>query len=281
MNSKIFSYEKKDDFSSKVLKRGKFFDIVIVKFQSALPTGIPVCDRVWGLYYRAKNSKRCVIALHGLSMVFTTKYFCRKLAKKGISSFILIMPYAPARIPKKNPFKKVPENFDWVGIFKRGLIQCVIDVRKTIDFLEKENSVIGILGISMGANVASIVQSIDERIRSGVYIVGGGNLASMLWESRDFIARMYKKLLKKYVTKKQLIEIWRDIDPLTYAKKGLNVLMINSKYDTSVRPVYTMQLWNALGRPRIIWIKSHHFFLFHAFFIKNLILSYFRKTLQD
>lgn len=281
MDRSLFEYERKDDFSIKSIRRKtkKRYEVFFVKFPSPFTTEAKESHYAWGLYYKAANSKKAVIVLHGLSLVFTTRYFCWKLARNGISSFMLIMPYAPARIPKRKPFSKLPENIDFVEEFKKGLIQSVIDVRKTIDFLKKENKSIGILGISLGANISALVHCIDDRITSGVLIVGGGDLANMLWESRDFIARFYKKVLAKKITRDQLVERWNDIDPLSYAKKGLKVLMINAKFDTSVKPVYSKKLWEALGKPEIHWINCAHFFITHIFSIKNIILSYFRKTL--
>ncbi len=279
MESTVFNYEKNDNFATGLIKEYNNYSIIRVDFPSAYPVGIPVCDNVWGLYFRVKNSKKAIIVIHGIAMIQTTKYFCWRLATKGFSSFMLIMPYAPARIPKQKPISKIPQNLDWPEIFKRGFIQSVIDVRKTIDFLEKENEKIGILGISLGATISALVQAVDERISTGIYIVGGADIANMLWDSRDFIARIYKKKLFGLTTRKQLEAKWKDIDPLTHAKPNPNILMINAKYDTSVRPVYTLKLWEALGKPEIHWLRCAHFFITHLPYVKNLILKHFRKTL--
>ncbi|HOL35312.1 MAG TPA: hypothetical protein PK303_09395 [bacterium] len=279
MNTEIFNYLKTNEFTITPLRKTVNYDVFLVTFQSGRPTGIEICDKVSGFYFRVHNCKKTIIVIHGLSMISVTKFLCMYFAKKGFSSFLLIMPYAPARIPKKRPITRLPQNLDWPEIFKNGLIQSVVDVRKTIDFLEKENEKIGILGISLGATIASIVHSIDSRISSGIYIVGGGNLANMLWESRDFIARIYKRKLFGLVDKQTLILRWRDIDPLTYARKLNNVLMINAKYDTSVKPVYTLELWESLGKPEIHWLRCTHFFLTHIFFVRRLILKHLRKTL--
>lgn len=278
MTGSIFDYKKVDNFSIKLLRDKKQYKIFRVEFPSAYPTGIPVCDNVWGIYFRVTDSKKTIIVVHGISMISTMKYFCWRLATKGFSSFMVIMPYAPARIPKKRPISKISD-LDWAEIFKRGLIQSVIDVRKTIDFLEKENNKIGIIGISLGTAIASIVQSIDNRILSGVYIVGGGDLANMLWDSRDFVARIYKRKLFRNITRQELALKWKNIDPLAFAKPASNVLMINARYDTSVKPEYTVKLWEALGKPEIRWLKCAHFFLSHLACVKILILNHFRRTL--
>ncbi len=275
-----FEYTKSQDFSLKLLKKKWNYQIFRVEFSSAHPTGIDICDKVWGLYFKTNKPGKAVIVIHGISMVATTKYFCHKLASKGFSSFMLIMPYAPARIPRGRPLKRIPTEVDWAEIFKRGLIQSVIDVRKTIDFLENGNNKIGVLGISLGATIAALAQSVDERIISGVYIVGGGDLANMLWDSRDFIARIYKRKLFGCIKREQLCSRWKDIDPLTYAKPNKNVLMINARFDTSVRPQYTLKLWEALGKPEIHWLRCAHFFITHIFFVKRLMLRHFRKTLN-
>lgn len=280
MYNKIFDYTKSNNFKVRLVKERSNYRVFKVEFPSAHPVGISVCDKVWGFYFRSNIPGKAIIVIHGISMVATTRYFCEILAKNNFSSFMIIMPYAPARIPKKRPIKKIPENLNWPEIFKNGLIQSVIDIRKTIDFLEKENQKIGILGISMGACLASLVQSIDSRVSSGVYIVGGGDLANMLWDSRDFIARIYKRKLFRHITRKELEKKWKEIDPLTYAKNSPNILMINARYDTSVRPKYTVELWESLGKPEIHWLRCAHFFITHIFYVKRLILKHFRRTLN-
>ncbi|HOJ31299.1 MAG TPA: hypothetical protein PK165_06235 [bacterium] len=280
MNPGIFHYSKSNNFKVRQINKAKQYDVLEVTFQSSQPTGIDVCDKVSGFYYRVPDARRAVIILHGLSMISVTKFLCLHLARNGFSSFLIIMPYAPKRIPRKRPIRHLPQNQDWVEIFRRGLIQAVIDVRKTIDFLEKENEKIGILGISLGASIANLVHSIDSRISSGIYVVGGGDLAGMLWDSRDFMARIYKRKLLGSIDKLTLMTRWKDIDPLTYARKLENVLMINARYDTSVKPVYTLKLWKSVGKPEIYWLRCAHFFLSHIFFVKRLILKHFRKTLS-
>ncbi|MGB9642488.1 MAG: alpha/beta hydrolase family protein [Candidatus Ratteibacteria bacterium] len=275
----IFDYQKTDEFHVTLIRKATNYDVFLVKFRSGRPTGLEICDKVSGFYYRIHNCRKVIIVIHGLSMIFMTKCLCRYLAKKGFSSFLLVMPYAPARISKKRPITRLPQDLDWPEIFKNGLIQAVVDVRKAIDFLEKENEKIGILGISLGATIANLVHLIDLRISSGIYIVGGGDLANMLWDSRDFIARIYKRKLFGLIDKQTLISRWKSIDPLTYARKLNNVLMINAKYDTSVKPVYTLKLWESIGKPEIYWLRCAHFFLTHIFFVRKLILSHFRKTL--
>jgi len=277
----LFEYKKKYDFSVKLKKKNKRYDVFLVRFPSAFSTGLKEGDYAWGFYYKVRESRKAIIILHGLSMISLTEYFCRKFAENGFSSFILVMPYASSRIPKKRIFSKLPNNIDFVDGFKKGLIQSVIDVRKTIDFLMCENDSIGILGISLGATIAALVHCIDSRISSGAFIVGGGDIANMLWDSRDFTTRFYKRVLARKVTRQQLAERWKDIDPLTYAKKGLKVLMINARYDTSVRGIYSKKLWEALGKPEKHMLRCAHFIMFHVFFIKNLILSHFRKTLNN
>ncbi|MCM8764503.1 MAG: hypothetical protein NC830_03985, partial [Candidatus Omnitrophica bacterium] len=119
---RIFEYDKAENFRTVLIKENEKYQVFRVEFPSAYPVGIPVCDKAWGLYFRANLPRKAVIIIHGISMVLTTKYFCRSLAKKGFSSFMLVMPYAPARIPKGRPLTGVPKHFDWPEIFKRGLI---------------------------------------------------------------------------------------------------------------------------------------------------------------
>src|SRR5680860_154684 len=61
--------------------------------------------------------------------------------------------------------------------------QCVVDVRKAIDIIEKiiYPDEINICGISLGSIVSVISMAVDKRINKGILIVGGGNWEEIHW----------------------------------------------------------------------------------------------------
>jgi len=73
--------------------------------------------------------------------------------------------------------------------FELLLKEDVMDVLEGIDWLAGRPFVdhdrIGIVGISMGAVIGSVVSGLDSRIRAGVFILGGGDLSGILFSSKE------------------------------------------------------------------------------------------------
>ncbi len=57
----------------------------------------------------------------------------------------------------------------------------------------------------------------------------------------------------------RLREKWKVVDPINYIRQNVeHDLMINARYDTTIPPVYSKKLWEALDRPAIRWLKADH-----------------------
>src|SRR5439155_12144125 len=69
----------------------------------------------------------------------------------------------------------------------RSFQQAVSDIRTTVTWLRSRETVdsdkIAVLGISLGAILAHLAMAEDDRIGSGVAIVGGGNVADIVQRS--------------------------------------------------------------------------------------------------
>lgn len=112
----------------------------------------------------------------------------------------------------------------------------------------------------MGVIIACLAAEIDGRFNSAVYILGGGDPANMLWDSKSLLVQFYRRAAQKKNTLEQLRKKWEVIDPINYVRQNVDhVLMINAKYDTAVRPLYSKKLWEALDRPPIKWLRADHF----------------------
>lgn len=156
----------------------------------------------------------------------------------------------------------------------------VIDVRRGIDWLVSQEEIngekIGVMGISLGAIVGSVVASVDPRVKASVFLLGGGNLPGILLTTEEFpILRARNRLLdREELTPEemasQLEKALKPIDPLTHAHRldPSRVLMINAYFDRVIRRKYTRELWEASGRPELIFVPAGHyssaFFLWYA-----------------
>ena len=70
----------------------------------------------------------------------------------------------------------------------------------------------------------------------------------------------------------------KEVDPLTYAQNvnPRGVLMVNARRDTIVPPDCTLELWEAMGKPQILWYDTDHVqMLAYLFEIMNLVVAHF------
>ncbi|MHB1375968.1 MAG: alpha/beta hydrolase family protein [Candidatus Humimicrobiaceae bacterium] len=177
--------------------------------------------------------------------------------------------------------------------------QCVVDIRKAIDIIEKTISPkeINICGISLGSIVSVISMAVDKRINKGVLVVGGGNWEEIHWggisrfilkgncSGSEAVSR--KKCGIFYSNFPEFLEKARSLnpesftteidnnenlkklctkkcylcDPMLFAHKinPKKVLMLNSRMDHYFSKKSSIMLWEELGKPEIHWFNYLHF----------------------
>ena len=97
----------------------------------------------------------------------------------------------------------------------------------------------------------------------------GGNNAGIIWNG---IATRYIKrdLIKAEICQETASRVYRVINPTVLAKhnKTKNIMMINGLYDEAIPKRYVLELWEALGRPKIKWYPCGHASM--VFFLDNI-----------
>jgi hypothetical protein len=90
-------------------------------------------------------------------------------------------------------------------------------------------------------------------------MLAGGDIARVTWESRE-LARVRDQWTKQGKTKEDLSALLKVIDPVTYSTnvRGRKILMLNASRDEVIPRACTESLWEAFGRPRIIWYEAGH-----------------------
>lgn len=275
----FFSYSNENiPFTLKLLYEERNLKVYELEFPSFVKSGYPENDKVHCFYYEPETNFKipAVIIIHGYKArkLRIEKDIARKLAERRIAGIVFVLPYHSSRKPKNlssgryfisDDLQRVRETFK----------QTIIDIRCLIEWLEKREEIdgerIGIMGISLGAIIANLAMGVDERIKVGVSILGGGNLQNLLWKSILTIP-LKMKLISRGINKKILAQNLRIIDPITFSHRNRprNVFMINAKLDLIVPPSCAEDLWEALGKPKIKWIWSGHY---SVIFIKNRIIK--------
>jgi hypothetical protein len=207
-----------------------------------------------------------VVVLHILGSDFPlSRYMAARLADRGVAALFLKLPYYGERRPKAGP-GPVPRKFLTADIERTitAMRQGICDVRRALCWLSNrprvDPSQLGVTGISLGGIISSIVAAVDPSVRSGAFLLAGGDLAQILWGMPE-TAKFRETWLAAGRTIADLRVLTEPFDPLTYAHglEGKRLMMIAGKVDEVVPPASTLALWNAAGRPPIDWYDCGHY----------------------
>ncbi|MBN1418542.1 MAG: alpha/beta hydrolase family protein, partial [Planctomycetes bacterium] len=189
-----------------------------------------------------------------------TRIVCEVLARRGIHALMVYMAYYG---PRRPPGAHLGMLSDDPTVLVEGWRQSVLDIRLAASWLAARPDIdpqrIALTGISLGALVGSLVVSVDARFARASLVLGGGDLAEILWtapEARELKARLAGRGLSLDDVRRGLAPI----EPLRFATPALRdgVLMINALRDETIPRSSTDRLWEAMGRPEIHWYDTTH-----------------------
>jgi len=257
-----------------------------ISFQSPVKTDFIENNTVYALHHIPTGRRKglCILVLHGWA-ARKAKYeraVCVSLARHGFDSCLLSLPYHMKRTP---PGTSSGKYFFSPQLERSGhaFQQAIIDARCFGDIMSEQGMTLGCFGLSMGAIVLNLLMGVDERFRIGVSILGGGNISRMVWQG--VMGRGIVRFLRtKGITKRHFYEVLQDydafleetrrtgdiaepkwewylLDPLTYAHRNSprRVLMFNGFFDFIIPRASVVELHEALGKPKLIWLPTEHF----------------------
>jgi hypothetical protein len=144
------------------------------------------------------------------------------------------------------------------------MTQSVMDVRRTVDWIETrpefDKSRVGIVGISLGAIVASYSYGVDQRFGPCAFMLGGADLAHILWNSTIVVPERDTMRRQGY-TEERLAEMLAAIEPLRVlpGRTPEPAFVIGAKHDTIIPPEDTQKLIDALPGAKTLWIDTGHY----------------------
>jgi len=258
-----FAYE-----STPTYEAGRY-RVSTLTFPSPIETPDEANNTVHAEFFEPKGfagPRPAVVVLHILGADFPlSRYFAARLADRGVAALFVKLPYYGERRPTDGP-GPVPRKFLSEDIERtmNSMRQGVCDVRRAMRWLASRPNVdparLGVTGISLGGIVSSIVVSVDPEVRSGALLLAGGDLANVLWEMPE-TAPFRQAWQADGKTVADLKTLTDPYDPLTYAAgmAGKRVLMIAGNADEVIPPASARSLWEAGGKPPIIWYDCGHY----------------------
>jgi dienelactone hydrolase len=239
-------------------------EIYEVRFPSPLTSACPENNTVHAEYYRPKGKGPfpgvLVLDITGgnqsLSRTIATCF-----AANGIAGLFVQMAYYGPRRPPGSKLRLLSTN---VPHTLEAIRQTVLDVRRAAAWLEARPEIdpkqLGIHGTSLGSMIGALAAEMEPRLRRVSICLGGGGLVDAYYDHPQ--AAPYRKLWEALGgTKAQVARLLASVDPLTYAAnlKDRDVLMVAGKRDEIVPPKATRALWEAAGRPPILWYDCTHY----------------------
>ncbi|MBI4448196.1 prolyl oligopeptidase family serine peptidase [Candidatus Woesearchaeota archaeon] len=159
--------------------------------------------------------------------------------------------------------------------------RAIIDARRGLDWAQTQPEInpnqIGVAGTSMGSITAALTAMADPRIKTGGFLMAGGDLATLLTISKEKSVERYREeiMQKQNINIDEFFEltkeITKDIEPLNYAHQlnPANFIIINGVLDKVVPPKNANKLWKSMGKPDRIRVLSGHYTFFPYFFYAN------------
>lgn len=255
---------------------GETSEVYEVAFPSAMATEHEVNDRVTLRVYMPADRLGpvpSVILLHywGATDFGPEKAMAEHLNRRGIAGVILALPYHMERTPKGYRSGELAIQPDPAKLVVT-MTQSIWDVRRTIDWVQSQRELdpkrIGISGTSLGAIVASLAFGIDLRLRAGCFMLGGADLAHILWNSSRVVGER-EALRRRGYTEERMREALKPIEPLAYLRPGDRpTFIVGAKHDTVIPPADVEKLIRALEseegtdapeKPARLWLDTGHY----------------------
>lgn len=182
------------------------------------------------------------------------------LAQNGVAALFVQMAYYGPRRPPGSRLRLVSPDLNQS---LRAVRQTVLDVRRASAWLATQPEIdaerLGIVGTSLGSFMGSLSAEMEPRFKRVVIALGGGGLVDAFYEHpRAYPLRTLYEAMGG--SKEKLAAQLAPADPLTCAAnlKGRKVLMIGASRDEVVPPAATKRLWEAVGKPKILWYDATH-----------------------
>lgn len=192
--------------------------------------------------YQARRRDRAIVLLpYWNTKRADGRAFGALLARCGITCVQLSLPYHDERGTAGIGFARelACEN---LGLTIHANRQAVLDARACLSWLEQEGYArIGIVGLSIGASIASIVAAVDARVRAAALLLMADDFAEVVWTGSA--TRHVRSSLERAFSREDVRAAWRIISPAGHAarlsKRLDRLLIVSGALDTVFLPALT------------------------------------------
>jgi dienelactone hydrolase len=207
------------------------FDGATLRFPSALSTPHPENNVVTARWFRAKGPRAVLVLPHWNSDGEGHIGLARLLARFGMSSLRMSLPYHDVRMPAELTRADYIVSANIVRTVQ-VCRQAVLDARRAIAWLAAQGyERIGILGTSLGSCLALLAAAHEPLIRAQALNHVSPFFADVVW--RGLSTKHVREGLDGHVDLEQLRWLWRPIAPWSYLDRlgAQRTLLVYARYD--------------------------------------------------
>ncbi|MGC1913240.1 MAG: prolyl oligopeptidase family serine peptidase [Candidatus Acidiferrales bacterium] len=178
---------------------------------------------------------------------------CRYLNRLGLAALKISLPYHDRRAVPGHPRADYLVSSN-IGLTVQANRQAVLDVRRSLRWLELRGySRLGILGTSIGSNLAYLTLAHEPALRAGAFlhvstyfadVVAAGLTTSNVWEA-----------LEPHLALEDARRYWAPISPYPYvgrlASTRKKILTMSARYDPTFPYALTREFLEAMRREDI------------------------------
>jgi hypothetical protein len=214
--------------------------------------------------HERKPPHATVLALHGFSMgqprIDAFALFASQWFKRGLDVALLTLPYHGARRPPKARFSGQRFADANPAMLNDAVRRAAYDVHVVRGWLREQTGLpVGLLGLSLGGYVVSLMAGLCDDIDFVVPIVPPVCMGDLAWRFFSRSRRRRAGTAPAY-THNELRAMYRVHSPLTFPLRvpKERVLIIAGRGDRIVPPEHPHALWRHWGEPRIHWFSGSH-----------------------
>lgn len=217
----------------------------------------------------SRGPHRLVLIAHywGANDLRSEVSLAQELAQRNIASAVLTLPYHLQRTPPGERSGALAIQPDPIAL-RETTLQSALDFRRVLDYLlakpEFRSDRVGVAGTSLGAIVSALVYSVEPRVTDAAFILGGIDLAGLLWQSSRVVPQR-DALRAKGITLTSLREALKPVEPADrlprpddFPKVG-QALVIVGKFDTVVPAANSQLLIDRIPGAHRLEIDTGHY----------------------
>lgn len=254
------------DYTMQLIEEDDGIQVYRLVFPSPFNSPFPQNNIVPAEYYVPKERNGKIPAAVVLDILYgnaiVPRGMARGLASQGVAALYMPMAYYNARRPKGDAYLRWFDQDPTRAV--DPVRQTVMDIRRAKAILggrpEVDADRIGITGVSLGGIMTSIAAGVDGGFNRVVPILAGGDLADLIFHAPE-TRKVREQLVAKGIDQQKLAPMMAPIEPLNFASRidPRRCLLINAGRDEVIPKNCTTELWQAMGKPTLLWVPSGHY----------------------